>query len=326
MKSLITGALALALLASAAPAALAQDRPDRQNDDGGRGQGGGRGQDHQAPQAPPQPAAQPAAHPAAAPPAPGGQLQPGPRGYYRQDGGPRGEPNQGGYRGGDARGRGPNPGPANPGPANPAQGASPAYSQGQPSAVSPGQTQGQGRDYRNDGRYGGQHDAGRPSQGAPPPGMHDDRYRQDNRPGQDNRYRQDDNRRYDDGRRNDDGRRHDDRGRGDGRGYDGGRPGQDWQRDRPRYDRHDYPFRFDNHQRYRGFTYYQPRGFYVRHWGFGDIVPRSWWGPDYRLNDWWSYGLPIPPIGYEWVRVGDDALLVDIYSGRVVQVAYDIFY
>lgn len=55
-------------------------------------------------------------------------------------------------------------------------------------------------------------------------------------------------------------------------------------------------------------------------------MPRSWWAPDYQLNDWWAYGLPIPPIGYEWVRVGDDALLIDIYTGRVVQVAYDIFY
>lgn len=64
----------------------------------------------------------------------------------------------------------------------------------------------------------------------------------------------------------------------------------------------------------------------MRSWTFGDFLPRTWWTPDYRLNNWWDYGLPIPPIGYEWVRVGDDALLVDIYTGRVVQVAYDIFW
>ena len=312
MKTVMTGVLALALLASAAPAALAQDRPDRQNDDGSRGQGHPQEHPHQAP--PPAaapPAAQPAPHAATTPPpppAPGGQTQAGPRGYYRADG-------QGGYRG-QAGGQ-----PGGQGQAAPNQGQPPARSpgqyQGQPQNQQ-GQPQGQGRDYRNDGRYGGQHDAGRPSAGPPPPG------------GQDNRYRQDDNRRqdgrYEDNRRNDDGRRYDNRGPGDGRAYNGGRPGQDWQRDRPRYDRHDYPFRFDDHQRYRGFAYYPPRGYYIRHWGFGDIVPRSWWGPDYRLNDWWSYGLPIPPVGYEWVRVGDDALLIDIYSGRVVQVAYDIFY
>jgi hypothetical protein len=27
-----------------------------------------------------------------------------------------------------------------------------------------------------------------------------------------------------------------------------------------------------------------------------------------------------------WVRVGSDAVLVDRYTGQVVQVAYDIFY
>ena len=36
--------------------------------------------------------------------------------------------------------------------------------------------------------------------------------------------------------------------------------------------------------------------------------------------------LPIPPIGYEYVRVGDDVLLVDMFSGRVVQVIYDVFW
>ncbi|MCI3135238.1 RcnB family protein [Phenylobacterium aquaticum] len=64
----------------------------------------------------------------------------------------------------------------------------------------------------------------------------------------------------------------------------------------------------------------------MRSWGFGDILPRGWWTPDYRLNNWWDYGLPIPPAGYDWVRVGDDALLVDMWSGRVVEVVYDVFW
>jgi Ni/Co efflux regulator RcnB len=306
MKTVITGALALVLLASAAPAALAQDRPDRQNDDASHGQAGGRSSEHRAP---PQPAAQAAPQPTprAAPLAPAGQPQvpAGPRGAFRQDRQDRGD-RQDIYRGSDGRGRGQNPVQA-----APVQRQAPAF-QGQPQLQA--QPQGQARDWRNDGRNSAQHDAGRQLQGGPQPAARDERYRQDDR------YRQDNDRR-------DEGRRYDDRGRGDNRGYNAGRPpGQDWQRDRPRYDRRDYPFQYSQHQRYRGFAYYPPRGFYVRHWGFGDIVPRSWWAPDYRLSDWWAYGLPIPPIGYEWVRVGDDALLIDIYSGRVVQVAYDIFY
>lgn len=317
MKTLITGALALALLASAAPAALAQDRPDRQNEEGGRGPGAGHPQEHQAPpqhQAPPPAAAQPAPKAAGPLMSPAGQPQGQPqgqpmtRGYFRQDG--QGAP--GGYRGSDGRGRGLNPGAQTaPGTMAPLPWHTDAPPQGQP--------QGQGREGRHENRDGSGSDAGRSLQGGLPAGVRDDRNRQDD-------HRWQDNGRRDDGRR-DDGRRYDDRGRGDQHGYNSGRAeGRDWQRDRPRYDRHDYPFQFSEHQRYRGFSYYPPRGFYARHWLFGDIVPRSWWAPDYRISEWWAYGLPIPPLGYEWVRVGDDALLVDIYSGRVVQVAYDIFY
>ena len=55
-------------------------------------------------------------------------------------------------------------------------------------------------------------------------------------------------------------------------------------------------------------------------------VLRFDFGPSYRLNDWWSYGLPWPPPGYDWVRIGDDALLIDRFSGRVVQVVRNLFW
>lgn len=122
--------------------------------------------------------------------------------------------------------------------------------------------------------------------------------------------------------------RHDDhpgdRGRDDRR-WDRG-DHRDWERRRPRYDRRTYPPYWSSLRRYRISPYRPPVGFYVRRWGFGDILPRGWWGPTYRLSDWWAYGLPIPPVGFEWVRVGDDALLVDAYSGRVVQVAPHLFW
>lgn len=106
--------------------------------------------------------------------------------------------------------------------------------------------------------------------------------------------------------------------------------GRDWRPDRnqqrPRFDRRHHGQNFRSHQRYRGYAYRPPSGFYIRSWSYGDLLPRSWWSTQYRLNDWWSYGLPIPPIGYEYVRVGDDVLLVDMFSGRVVQVIYDVFW
>jgi hypothetical protein len=124
---------------------------------------------------------------------------------------------------------------------------------------------------------------------------------------------------------------------GDRRDWDrrGGGDRNDWNRNG--WDRHDdrgrphwqqgrYPPVYRSHQRYRYGYYSPPVGFYAHSWGFGEILPRAWYGSDYLLNDWWSYGLPYPPLGYDWVRVGDDALLIDSYTGRVVQVVQDIFW
>jgi Ni/Co efflux regulator RcnB len=33
----------------------------------------------------------------------------------------------------------------------------------------------------------------------------------------------------------------------------------------------------------------------------------------------------VPPAGYEWVRVGDDALLIDVNTGEVLQAEYGVF-
>jgi len=120
---------------------------------------------------------------------------------------------------------------------------------------------------------------------------------------------------------NRDGRRDGDRNRGDRGGWnrndDRGRP--HWQQGR-------YPQVYRSHQRYRYGYYRPPVGFYAHSWAFGEFLPRGWYGSDYLLNDWWSYDLPYPPPGYDWVRVGSDALLIDEYTGRVVQVVRDIFW
>ena len=47
---------------------------------------------------------------------------------------------------------------------------------------------------------------------------------------------------------------------------------------------------------------------------------------NYWIDDAEYYGLP-PAYGpYRWVRYYNDALLVDIYSGQVVDTVYDIFW
>ena len=108
------------------------------------------------------------------------------------------------------------------------------------------------------------------------------------------------------------------------------RPGEGHQlRDRDHgrhwYDPDQWRRTYHAQHRYRLQHYRTPPGFYIRSWVFGDYLPNSWYAPNYYLN-WWSYGLPRPPIGTEWVRSGDDALLVDTWSGEVLSVYYDLFW
>ena len=106
------------------------------------------------------------------------------------------------------------------------------------------------------------------------------------------------------------------------------RRGWDWddRKDWSWRDRDHDDWRWRSQNRYRGWDYRPPVGFYSRSWVFGDLLPRSWWAPDYQIVQWWSYGLPRPPYGSQWIRVGDDALLIDRYTGRVCRVVYDVFW
>lgn len=131
--------------------------------------------------------------------------------------------------------------------------------------------------------------------------------------------RRDNDRRDGDRRDNDrrwDGRRDGDR-RWDGRGPRG---------DHPRWERNRYPHSYQSQRRFRLGAYYPPSGFSLQLWNYGDYLPRAWYSDNYRLTDWWNYDLPMPPPGFDWVRVGPDALLIDTFTGEVVQVVRYLFW
>lgn len=116
-----------------------------------------------------------------------------------------------------------------------------------------------------------------------------------------------------------------------GRGYDQGRGGRgpqayggpaprDYQRGQD--GRHEW----NAQQRFRGPAYAYPRGFGFRQWSFGEFLPAPFFGGDYVIGDYWDYGLPAPPYGFEWVRVGADALLVRPVDGYILDVAHNLFW
>lgn len=91
------------------------------------------------------------------------------------------------------------------------------------------------------------------------------------------------------------------------------------------FDRQQYRHNFKAAHTFGIGPYHAPPGWQYRRWHYGETLPAVFWAADYRLADFWLFGLDIPPVGYEWVRYGDDALLVSMDNGEIVQVVYGIF-
>ena len=122
-------------------------------------------------------------------------------------------------------------------------------------------------------------------------------------------------------------------GRNDGRwqGRDGwtGRPTQsgawrpDWRRD-PRYDWQRYRDR--NRSNFRVGIYLDPFGWGYRPVNIGWQLQPNYYAQQYWLGDPSYYSLPVVGWPYQWVRYYDDALLVDVRDGRVVDVINEFFW
>jgi Ni/Co efflux regulator RcnB len=90
-------------------------------------------------------------------------------------------------------------------------------------------------------------------------------------------------------------------------------------------DRGAYQHNYQAARSYKIGPYHRPAGWVSHHWGYGEILPRAYWSSQYLLADYWLFALEVPPAGYEWVRDGNDALLVNTDSGEVLQVEYGVF-
>jgi Ni/Co efflux regulator RcnB len=112
------------------------------------------------------------------------------------------------------------------------------------------------------------------------------------------------------------------------RGPDNNGRGQAFGNDR-RGERRDFSSfhrNFNAPRRFRVGSYQRPSGWYAHRWSYGEILPSIFWGQNYWLTDYYDYGLEPPPPGTVWVRDGEDALLIDRFSGEIIQVAYSVFY
>ena len=114
---------------------------------------------------------------------------------------------------------------------------------------------------------------------------------------------------------------------------------RDWRQDR-RADRRDWnrgwrsdnrynwqDWRYRNRNIFRLDPYYAPyRNYRYSRFSVGLILDRLFYDQRYWLSDPSYYRLPYAPEGTQWVRYYNDVLLVDVYTGEVVDVIYNFFW
>jgi Ni/Co efflux regulator RcnB len=109
------------------------------------------------------------------------------------------------------------------------------------------------------------------------------------------------------------------------RGYKPVTEPRGWNARPANFDRHTYQHNYQAARSFHVGPYHPPAGWIARRWAYGDILPRAYWAPEYVLSDYWLFALEVPPAGYEWVRDGNDALLVNTANGEILQVEYGVF-
>ena len=108
--------------------------------------------------------------------------------------------------------------------------------------------------------------------------------------------------------------------------------GNNWNQNWNRGWRNDRRYDWNGHRnRYRNYysvpRYYNPYGYgygYQR-FGIGIYLESLFFSNRYWINDPWQYRLPTAPYGAQWVRYYNDVLLVDIYSGYVIDTIHNFF-
>ncbi len=99
-----------------------------------------------------------------------------------------------------------------------------------------------------------------------------------------------------------------------------------WNRNWRNDSRYDWRRYRNNHRSLFSFgIYYDPFGYGYRQFDIGYSFQPAYFSQQYWIDPA-LYGLPYPPPGTQWVRYWNDAVLVDMYSGEVVDVIHDFFW
>jgi len=114
----------------------------------------------------------------------------------------------------------------------------------------------------------------------------------------------------------------------DGRRGDNRNRRGDWNRGWRNDNRYNWSsWRNQNRGRYHLSPYYSPyRNWSYRRISIGLFLDSLFYDQRYWIGNPYEYRLPPAPYGTQWVRYYDDVILVDVYSGEVLDVIYDFFW
>ena len=92
-------------------------------------------------------------------------------------------------------------------------------------------------------------------------------------------------------------------------------------------DRYDWRrYRDHHHSIFRLGFYFDPFGYSYNRFGIGSYMYPSYYQSNYWINDPWQYRLPQAYGPYRWIRYHNDALMIDTWTGEVVDVIYGFFW
>lgn len=76
---------------------------------------------------------------------------------------------------------------------------------------------------------------------------------------------------------------------------------------------------------YNAGRYQPPRGQAVQQWRYGQRMPANYRSNAYVVSDYGRFGLRAPPRGHQYVRSGNDVVMVAVASGLVASVIASLF-
>ena len=85
-------------------------------------------------------------------------------------------------------------------------------------------------------------------------------------------------------------------------------------------------YRRDHRDAFHRSAYHAPRGYRYRPITIGARLNRAFYGSSYWVNDYATYRLPRPGFHQAYVRYGNDVLLVNTRTGRVIRVYSGFFW